>query len=67
MPGELELTFNFRFSTESTEDSLKFEFESILKDLELDYELSWDLNGNPYYTKDNFFKDTISLKKLSFV
>ena len=56
VPGELELTFNFRFSTESTEDSLKFEFESILKDLELDYELSWDLNGNPYYTKDNFFK-----------
>ena len=37
VPGELELTFNFRFSTESTEDSLKFEFESILKDLELDY------------------------------
>ena len=31
VPGELELTFNFRFSTESTEDSLKFEFESILK------------------------------------
>ena len=57
VPGELELTFNFRFSTESTEDNLKFEFESILKDLELDYELSWDLNGNPYYTKDNFFKD----------
>ena len=59
VPGELELTFNFRFSTESTEDSLKFEFESILKDLELDYELSWDLNGNPYYTKDNFFKDIV--------
>ena len=59
VPGELELTFNFRFSTESTEDSLKFEFESILKDLELDYELSWDLNGNPYYTKDNFFKNFV--------
>ena len=59
VPGELELTFNFRFSTESTEDSLKFEFESILKDLELDYELSWDLNGNPYYTKDNFFKNIV--------
>ena len=59
VPGELEMTFNFRFSTESTEDSLKSDFESILKNLALDYDLSWDLNGNPYYTKDNFFKDIV--------
>ena len=59
VPGELEMTFNFRFSTESTEDSLKSNFESILKNLGLDYDLSWDLNGNPYYTKDNFFKDIV--------
>ena len=31
VPGELELTFNFRFSTESSEKSLKKEFESMLK------------------------------------
>ena len=59
VPGELEMTFNFRFSTESTEDSLKSDFETILKNLGLDYDLSWDLNGNPYYTKDNFFKDIV--------
>ena len=59
VPGELEMTFNFRFSTESTEDSLKSDFESILKNLGLDYDLSWDLNGNPYYTEDNFFKDIV--------
>ena len=60
MPGELELTNNFRFSTESTEESLKSEFESIIKSLGLDYDLSWDLNGNPYYTKENFFKEIVS-------
>ena len=60
VPGELELTFNFRFSTESTEESLKSDFESILRDLKLDYDLNWDLNGNPYYTKDNFFKEIVS-------
>ena len=60
VPGELELTFNFRFSTESTEESLKSEFESIIKSLGLDYDLSWDLNGNPYYTKENFFKEIVS-------
>ena len=24
-----------------------------------DSDLSWDLNGNPYYTEDNFFKDIV--------
>ena len=60
VPGELELTFNFRFSTESSEDSIRNEFESILNKLKLNYDLIWDLNGNPYYTKNNFFKDIVS-------
>ncbi len=60
VPGELELTFNFRFSPESSEESLKDNFESILNDLNLNWDLDWDLNGNPYYTEDNFFKDIVS-------
>ena len=60
VPGELELTFNFRFSTESSEDSIRNEFESMLNKLKLNYDLIWDLNGNPYYTKNNFFKDIVS-------
>ena len=60
VPGELELTFNFRFSPESSEESLKDDFESILNDLNLNSDLNWDLNGNPYYTEENFFKDIVS-------
>tara|TARA_B100001564_G_scaffold143057_1_gene120073 strand:- start:5113 stop:6240 length:1128 start_codon:yes stop_codon:yes gene_type:complete len=60
VPGELQLIFNFRFSTESSEESLKSEFESILDELDLNYDLAWDLNGNPYFTKDSFFKDIVS-------
>jgi len=60
VPGELQLIFNFRFSTESSEESLKSEFESILDELDLNYDLAWDLNGNPYYTKESFFKDIVS-------
>ncbi len=60
VPGELELTFNFRFSNESSEDSIRNEFESMLNKLKLNYDLIWDLNGNPYYTKNNFFKDIVS-------
>ena len=60
VPGDLELTFNFRFSTESTEQSLKSEFESILNEQNLNYDLDWELNGLPYYTKNNFFIDIVS-------
>ncbi len=60
VPGELELTFNFRFSPESNEDSLKSEFESVLNEHNLNYDLEWELNGLPYYTKDNFFIEIVS-------
>ena len=60
VPGELELTFNFRFSPESTEESLKSKFEALLKELNLNYSLTWDLNGLPYFTKNNFFKNIVS-------
>ena len=60
VPGELELTFNFRFSPESSEKSLKSDFESILNKLKINYDLDWDLNGNPYYTEGKFFKDIVS-------
>ncbi len=60
VPGELELTFNFRFSPESSEKSLKSDFESILNKLKINYDLDWDLNGNPYYTEGEFFKDIVS-------
>ncbi len=60
VPGELEIIFNFRFSTESSEESLKSEFESIIDEFGLKYELEWNLNGAPYLTKNNFFKDIVS-------
>jgi succinyl-diaminopimelate desuccinylase len=60
VPGDLELTFNFRFSSESTEQSLKSEFESMLNEQNLNYDLDWELNGLPYYTKNNFFIDIVS-------
>ena len=60
VPGELEIIFNFRFSPESNEESLKSDFESILDELKLRYDLNWDLNGHPYYTENNFFKDIVS-------
>lgn len=50
IPGELVVDFNFRFSTESTADSLKARLEAILQKHKLDYTLKWTLGGQPFLT-----------------
>lgn len=50
VPGELEAKFNFRFSTESSSDSLKARVTGILDAHGLDYDLTWKLNGAPFLT-----------------
>jgi succinyl-diaminopimelate desuccinylase len=50
IPGELVVDFNFRFSTESTPDSLKDRMHALLDRHELDYELAWTLGGEPFLT-----------------
>jgi succinyl-diaminopimelate desuccinylase len=50
IPGLLELTFNFRYATASTQDSLKARFEAVLQRHRLDYELLWTGAGTPYLT-----------------
>jgi succinyl-diaminopimelate desuccinylase len=51
IPGTLTLDFNFRFSTESTERSLKERFEAVLKRHGLDYSIDWILGGKPFRTQ----------------
>jgi succinyl-diaminopimelate desuccinylase len=51
IPGELEVVFNFRFSTEQTEAGLREKVESLLHRHGLDYELEWSLSGNPFLTE----------------
>jgi succinyl-diaminopimelate desuccinylase len=50
IPGELEVLFNFRFSTASTADGLATRVRAILDRHRLDYELEWSLSGNPFLT-----------------
>lgn len=44
------IKFNFRFSTENTEASLKKRVHEILDTYQLDYDLVWQLSGNPFLT-----------------
>jgi succinyl-diaminopimelate desuccinylase len=50
IPGELKVVFNFRFSTEVTEDELRERTEAILKKHGLLYKLDWSLSGHPFLT-----------------
>ena len=50
IPGEIEVVFNFRFSTEVTENELKGRTETILQKHNLNYEIDWHLSGQPFLT-----------------
>ena len=50
IPGELELLFNFRFSTEVTDAELRQRVEAILDAYGFEYELEWTLSGQPFLT-----------------
>ncbi|GBG15229.1 succinyl-diaminopimelate desuccinylase [Novimethylophilus kurashikiensis] len=50
VPGHVEILFNFRFSTASTEQSLKDRVHAILDKHGLEYDLEWELSGKPYLT-----------------
>lgn len=50
IPGEVEILFNFRFSTASSVESLKSRVRTVLDRHGLDYNLEWTLSGKPYLT-----------------
>ncbi|GAA5127987.1 succinyl-diaminopimelate desuccinylase [Alloalcanivorax gelatiniphagus] len=50
IPGRCEVVFNFRFSTELTEDELRHRTETVLNKHGLDYEIEWKLSGQPFLT-----------------
>lgn len=60
VPGEVEILFNFRFSTASTADSLKQRVHAILDKHELDYTLLWELSGKPFLTPKGSLVSAIS-------
>jgi succinyl-diaminopimelate desuccinylase len=51
IPGDLDVLFNFRFSTAVTVAQLKERVEKILQRHQLNFDLQWDLSGHPFLTK----------------
>lgn len=50
IPGDLQVVFNFRFSTELTETILRERTEAALNRHGLTYTLNWKLSGQPFLT-----------------
>jgi succinyl-diaminopimelate desuccinylase len=48
IPHELEVWFNFRFSTEVTAEQLKERTESVLRARGTRYQLEWSVSGLPF-------------------
>ncbi|MFM1911126.1 MAG: N-succinyl-diaminopimelate deacylase [Pseudomonadota bacterium] len=59
VPGEVEILFNFRFSTASTEQNLKDRVYAILDKHELNYDLDWEYSP-PYITPRGNLVEAIS-------
>lgn len=51
IPGTLEAAFNFRFSTQSSAESLRERAEAVLRRHGLEFSLRWDLSGEPFLTR----------------
>ncbi|MDO8439563.1 MAG: succinyl-diaminopimelate desuccinylase [Telluria sp.] len=60
IPGEVNIDFNFRFSTASTADGLEARVHAILDKHNLTYHLQWTLSGLPFLTPRCTLSDALS-------
>ena len=68
-PGAVTVDFNFRFSTESTPESLQGRAMAILDAHGLDYDVQWVVGGKPFLTKRGKLVETLTaaVRKVSGV
>jgi len=50
IPGQIEIDFNFRFSTELNAEVIKSRVTQLLDTAQLNYQLEWNLSGEPFLT-----------------
>ena len=59
VPGSVEVDFNFRFSTESSDESLRKRVFSILEKHGLEYTVDWTLGAKPFLSKNGRLAQTV--------
>jgi succinyl-diaminopimelate desuccinylase len=59
VPGTVEVDFNFRFSTESTDASLRSQVAAILRRHALDFAIDWTLGAKPFLSRHGRLADIV--------
>ncbi|MBS0438774.1 MAG: succinyl-diaminopimelate desuccinylase [Proteobacteria bacterium] len=59
VPGALEAKFNFRYCTASTAQSLRERTQAILRKHGLDFDVHWDLSGEPFLTQAGVLRTVV--------
>ena len=60
VPGVLEAKFNFRFCTASSAQSLRERTEAILRQHGSDFDVQWELSGEPFLTRSGKLREAVS-------
>jgi succinyl-diaminopimelate desuccinylase len=60
IPGELHIQFNFRFSTESTDTSIRQRVIELLERHQMRYTVDWWLSGQPFLTARGRLVDAVT-------
>ena len=50
IPGDVQIMFNLRFSTELTEQSIRQRVTAVMDKLDVEYRIDWTLFGQPFLT-----------------
>lgn len=59
IPGDCFVQFNFRFSTELTDQDIRGRVEALLERHQLRYTLEWKLSGQPFLTQRGKLVDAV--------
>ena len=59
IPGHVVIDFNFRFSTESTAESLQQRLRAVLDAHALEFDLTWVIGGLPFLTTPGTLVDAV--------
>lgn len=60
IPGHLEVTFNFRFSTAVTVEELKQRVSDLLEQQGLTFDIEWEVGAEPFLTQKGRLITTVS-------
>lgn len=60
IPGQIEVDFNFRFSTELDAAAIQSRVTQLFDDAELNYQIEWNLSGKPFLTDTGKLVDAVA-------